>query len=352
MKFLFVFIALFLILGCQSTPKCGPEIRAAFDIGSGSTKMKVAEVNTCTATVSRVVFEDQVKVDYRDALEKNSAGDFSAEIQQEGLAALGRLKSEAQAKGARKFAGIATAAFRQAKNASVLIGTFKDTLGIPVRVISQSEEAMYGFQSAVAQGKVAASDVLVWDIGGGSQQMVTLNEKAEPIIYEGQLASVSFKNFIIASVQKKDPKKVFSPNPLKKAHVKTAIDYVETAAKSGTPGAMYMKANQHKNLVVFGIGGVLTKSVPGQIAAAGGEGMQVRLDQAAVPAPVSITEIKKALDKRVGLTDKQIGTAYAETDVSNLVLVYGFMKAMGLKEYKPVDISLVDGLWFNEGLWY
>lgn len=327
-------IALLFLSACQSTPKCGPEVRAAFDIGSGSTKMKVAEVNTCASEVTQVILEEQLKVDYRDALEKNVEGQFSEKVQNEGLTALEVLKTHAQSKGARHFTGIATAAFRQAKNAEVFVKSIRAKLGIPVRVISQNEEAMLGFNAVVVKEKIPSASVVVWDIGGASQQMMGLDKNSQPVIYYGQLASVSFKNHVIAKIQNKDINKVSSPNPLKKSHVKKALSYAESEANDGVPEAL--QAKLRAGIQVVGIGGVLGKSIPRQV------GEAIELSQ---------KNIQATLEKRTGMTDAQIKDSYAATEVTNLALVAGFMKALGIANYRMTEVSLVDGLWLSENLW-
>jgi exopolyphosphatase/guanosine-5'-triphosphate,3'-diphosphate pyrophosphatase len=335
-KVLFFLLSFVVLSACQTTPKCGPEIRAAFDVGSGSTKIKVVEINTCSQELTQVVLEDQVKVDYRDALEKDMSLEFSEKIQQEGLVALEKLKGEAQAKGARKFVGIATAAFRQAKNTESFVKLIREKLGISLRVISQSDEALLGFQAARERVKVRSSDLVVWDIGGGSQQMISVDESVKPTIYYGKLASVSFKNQVIGKIQKRDALKVESPNPIKKSQLKNMVELAETEAKSTVPVELQKKLSTQPGVVVVGIGGVLAKSVPRQLAAG---------------SPLNQNIIKAALDIRSGMTDQQINDPYSATEITNLALVYGFMKALGIKSYQSAEVSLVDALWFDAGVW-
>lgn len=332
---LLVVWSFFTLISCQTVPKCGPEARAAFDVGSGSTKMKVIEFNTCTQEVTKTLLEDQIKVDYRDALEKNPNGEFPPLVQTQGLAALEKLKMDAQAQGAKKFTGIATAAFRQATNADVFVNLIREKIGIPVRIISQADEALLGFQAARGKSKAASQDLVVWDVGGGSQQMVSIDDTVKPTVYYGNLASVSFKNQIIAKVQKKDPIKVDSPNPLKKNQIKSAIAMAETEAKTTVPVAIQKKFTATETVVV-GIGGVLAKSLPRQMSAS-----------------ESITQenVKVALDHRANMTDSQLGNPYAATEVTNLALVYGFMKALNIKSYQPAEVSLVDALWADPLVW-
>lgn len=335
MRILVLLFSVFFVLGCQTTPKCGLERRAAFDVGSGATKLKVIEINTCLQEITQTVLEDQIKVEYRDDLEKSSSGEFSEEIQRQGLEALEKLQKQAREKGAQRFAGIATAAFRQSKNADNFVKIIRERLAIQLRIISQSEEALLGFQAARASVKAPSTDLVVWDIGGGSMQMVSLDETLKPTVYKGQLASVNFKNQIIAQIQKKDPAKVISPNPLSKKQVEKALKIAERESLSTVPTVIRKKFEDPQTVVV-GVGGVFSKSLSRQIPG------QARYTQ---------DKIYDALKARTGMTDEQLQDPFAATDVTNLALVYGFMKSLGIKELQVTDHGLVDALWFDPAAW-
>lgn len=330
--FLFSVLVLF---GCQTAPKCGLERRAAFDVGSGATKLKVVELNTCSQELTQVILEEQVNVEYRDALEKDPEGNFSEQIQAEGMGALAKLQGDARAQGARKFAGIATAAFRQAKNADGFVINIREKLGIPLRIISQSEEALLGFQAARESAKAPSTDLVVWDIGGGSMQMVSLDETLKPTVYKGELASVSFKNQVITQIQKKDPAKVQSPNPLTKSQIKKALILVEREAEASVPAGIKKKFEDPQT-VVIGVGGVFAKSLSRQI-----------------PGVTTFTQEKifEALQKRTGMTDEQLKDPFSATDVTNIALVYGYMKSLGIKKFQVTEYGLVDALWFDPAVW-
>src|SRR4051812_4687601 len=98
--------------------------RAAFDIGSASTKLKVADVDTCLQKVVKVIYEEEQRVDFAQNLENSSTHSFNAEIQAQGVKTLIQLRKKAQDLGASEFAGVATAAFRDSKNSSDLIQKF------------------------------------------------------------------------------------------------------------------------------------------------------------------------------------------------------------------------------------
>lgn len=328
------FLLALVLTACQTTPKCGQEMRGAFDIGSGSTKVKVVEVNTCVQAVTRHIFEDQVKVDYRDSLDKSSDKTFSPQIRKTGIQAILNLKASATKAGAQKFSGVATAAFRHAKNGEEFADEIAKTAQFPVTVISQDREALLGAKAAREKLKVE-TNILVWDIGGGSQQMTSLDENSQSSIYYGDLASVSFKNLVIAEIQKKNVKKVVSPNPMTKAHVEKAVQLAIEKAKNSVPESIQSLLKANPNMVVVGIGGVLAKSLPRQLNA----------------QTITVPAIDQAIEKRHTLTDRQLNDPYAATEITNLILVKGFMQSLGIRSFQAMDVGLVDGLWFDSEAW-
>ena len=316
---------------------CGPQVRAAFDVGSGSTKMKVAKVDTCTQTLIATILEDQVKVDYRDQLEKSQDGEFPEPTLQAGREAFKNLLAKAKKSGATHFAGVATAAFRSAKNGAVFLTEIKSNLKINIRIISQEEEAHLGFRAVSQTQKLPMARILVWDIGGGSQQMMTLNEKSQAVIYDGKLASVSFKNKVIAQVQNKNINEVNSPNPLSAPQIVAAKKLAQSEARNEVPEPIKTKILNMPDLTVVGIGGVLSRSIVDNTP---GDKTEIKLE-----------DLEKGLKTKTDKTDAEIGGEYAATEVTNMVLVSAYMQALKIKSYRPLRLSLIDGLWFDADLW-
>ena len=59
----------------------------------------------------------------------------------------------------------------------------------------------------------------VWDIGGGSMQVVE-NTDGTPFIYLGNIASVPFKNEVLEKIKKI---KAYSPNPMTREEFAEAV---------------------------------------------------------------------------------------------------------------------------------
>jgi hypothetical protein len=145
------------------------EYRAVFDVGSETTKMKIAKIDKCMQKNIGFIYSKDIKVPYAENLVR---GVLSDDIRSKGIIALGALKKEAVEKGAQTFTGVATEVLRLAINTPQFLQEIKAQTGIPVKVISPDEEAILGYLAAVSVLGSKAKNAVVWDIGGNSMQMV------------------------------------------------------------------------------------------------------------------------------------------------------------------------------------
>ena len=144
--------------------------RAAFDIGSGYTKMLVADVKD-GAIVGRVVLETEVKLSYKVDAQQSADGSLSEAIQAEGLASFGDLTAKALSLGATEATGIATEIFRKAPNGDAFLQRLTNATGVRITRISQEAEARLGLATAEALGGPSEAYAAAWDSGGASFQI-------------------------------------------------------------------------------------------------------------------------------------------------------------------------------------
>ena len=337
-----------LLVGCSATQKLGNvfspsekvncEItRAAIDIGSGSTRLKVAKVDRCKSKVLNVLLEREEKVDYKEDLLKSRSDNFSEEIMNTGLATLKTLKTEAEKFSPKEYVAVATAAFREAKNGQKFIEKINVELWINPRIISQGEEALLGFYGSAENLGATPENTVIWDIGGSSQQIIKYNGKDKFSIYEGKLGAVTFKEYILKRIKRSGGK---SPNPINSYHAKLAVEHAKSTALKTVKKDIREFLHDSKNAKVLGIGGVHYYSVKNQI------------DPTGEKDTYTVGDVEKALDAKIGKTDADLGNPkYVETDVSNLALVFGFMKALNIYEIKTAKVNMTDGLLLNHKYW-
>lgn len=322
MKYLFVLVFATFAYGDDCI-----KVKAAFDIGSGTTKMKVGRVNTCLQKIEKILLEANEPVAYKEKLQNHPKNLLGEDIQQDGLNALLKLKKMAQAYSPVSYQAVATSAFRTADNGEVVAKKLAIDSGIDIDVISQKEEALLGFAAAVSKSNKEVSQVLVWDIGGGSMQMTSYNKLGKFDIYEGKIASASFKKLIIKNVQKHDPKEVKTPNPISKLDYQTSKNAAKAYAQTTVPKTI--KEKIQSGAQVLGIGGVHYYSVRGQTK---------------VESKYDHSTLESTISSKLANHDADIGGDYASTDVSNLILVKSYMEALNIKEVEAFRINLADGV--------
>src|ERR1700738_2975798 len=79
--------------------------------------------------------------------------------------------------GADAVDAVATSAIRDAENAESFLARARSRFGLPIRVLSRETEARYGYLAAV--NATPRSDGYVFDLGGGSMQLVRVEDRLE-----------------------------------------------------------------------------------------------------------------------------------------------------------------------------
>ncbi len=302
--------------------------RAAFDIGSGTTKMKVAKVDQCEQKIIEMLLEKEAKVPYKEELKQSEDNLIEKHVLNRGVDALLSMKTEAQAFSPSLYIGVATSAFRTANNGELAKKIIEEKTGIKIKVIDQVTEAQIGFAAASDLVEAPLDKIVVWDIGGGSMQMSTLTESKELEIYNGKVASVSFKNHIIENVQFKSLTETQTPNPMSSADYNLARRDAFAIAALTTSRKLRDKILKEDS-VIIGIGGVHFYSIASNVS---------------TNSYYTKDQVNNKIAENLGKTDLEIGGEYAATDLSNLVLVKGFMDALQIESVHVGNINLATGL--------
>ncbi len=202
--------------------------RAAFEFGSGSIRVQVADVDTETGAILRTVHSESALVRLSDDLITQSDKKFSKEIQDTAINIAKKLKERAIELNAKEFQGIATEAYRVASNGELLTGRYSEELGVPVTVISQEEEGRLGFLALVSEYNLDPFKILCWDTGGGSLQISYMEENGEMKVYKAPLGISTTKSAV-----RHIKKEASTLNPLSQEESQLAFEHL----KSLLPGA-------------------------------------------------------------------------------------------------------------------
>lgn len=290
------------------------------DVGSGSTKLKVADVDICREKTVTIVFNGQIPLALKDNLKNES---FSPEFIKIAAEKILNLAGEATKHGVplTKVVVVGTQALREAKNSPDLVATLRKS-DLHLRLITQAEEAELGHRSAVSDTGLDPKDVTSFDIGGGSFQIVSLSPKTD--IIGGHLASVTFKDHVVERIQRRP--RGTSPNPIKQESATRAIAFAEQYARD------LKKKNskfQFQNTIV-GVGGVFGFSIAGQLG----------------KSTFRTSDLEAVFPKLIARRSEEIPGDFRETESTNVLLVLGLLKGLGLENHEIVikKANLSDGL--------
>jgi len=325
-------VLLWIASSAQAAPagKC-LETRGILDIGSGATKMKVARVDTCLQKVVKILADDSIKVAYSADLKKSADLKFSADIQAQGLKAIETLIAKGDREKPTRWFGFATSAFRVAKNGPEVLGEYSKKTKAKLQVISQDQEGVLGFiagvQAAQAPMDQAPTDqVVVWDIGGGSQQFAYRSHGKVKVVKLENLASEKFKERVMTEV--KNEKGVKTPNPIGVKNLAASLEI----AKHFADGVKFPFVPKQ----VIGIGGVHAKSFEKTLKG---------------KSPYTIADLAKAARKNATKTDAELKDDYADTQVTNLILVQGMMEKLKFKSITVSKFGGAEGALVNPEYW-
>lgn len=348
--------------GCSSAPPsppaCSNVLRAVVDMGSGSTKMTLAEIEKCTDSTRLLrVIDDKSGEALALEAGKNSVGEIPLDIQEKAFETLSRMRDLAKTKARElgreelEIAFVGTHAFRSAKNLPSF-KAFLETKAVSVTPLTQDEEALAGV-NAVKRLPVATActPLLVWDVGGGSAQF-SFEQGQENSSMGIGVGSEAFKNLLMKAPRVTKPKttcksKEPTPNPLGAKNFTTLL----TTAR-GFADRQIFKLPHQTNCAV-GIGGVHRKAIAEQlekqwpkIHSCACSGQKPEEPCAATPGQYSkkqLTCLTQYLSDKSDC-DEEIKGPYASTSVSNLYMVLAFMDKFGLEQIHTASVNMGSAL--------
>lgn len=312
----------------------GIERRAAIDVGSGSTKVAIADVDPRTGQIVQMIYEASFPVPYQAYLENSPDHTFNAQIQEMGLTTFAKIQQILGEHQVSQTVAVATEAYRKAANGNEFAQAVAEKTGILLRVISQQTEGEIAFYSALATSKERPEEMIIWDIGTGSFQMIADQEWGDDLaIYMQSIGSVPFKNYIIHEIQGKDPSVEKSPNPMSEE------EWLQADSLARWMGRHALERIKDKiktvNGRVIGIGRLFSNSVRPM----GHDGKITRSD------------LRAFIRSCLGHTDEELGDPFANVNVSNAILVLGVMKALHIHEIEIIETTSTKGILCYEPYW-
>jgi|GEM_PF-1088558 len=369
---------------CTSKSETSHQIRCAFDIGSGATKLKVAEVNRDIQT-QKIILESKTDTDgyvranaYAASFDE-STGEFAKNVKETGIAAVQAMIAQAKAdlkkmgkKTELKCIAVGSAIFRRAlaKNPNAtqqFLDRFENTTKVKIHIVDQREEALLGFYGAVfslsKDKTIDPSNILMWDIGATSMQFSGRGQSNKKYLYFGG-KQASEPTFQLALKLRGLPADTSSPNPIG-PKVRSLMEKELTKIADEVPASIRTKLAKPETLVI-GVGPLHRYSIFGQ-AGQGDSGIYTKQGvENAIAARISLgdssiielTKFGKVLTKKEraaldGETIKKLTkkSKYARTDVGNLILVHAYMKNLGIDKVRTVKANLTEGALIKPKYW-
>jgi len=142
---------------------------AAVDIGTNSIRSIVIQVDP--AGKYRILDDEKVTVRLGEGLHR--AGIIAPAAWERALEALSRQKKIIDGYQVRSIEAVATSAVRKAANGPEFIAAIRDQVGLEVEVISGEDEAELACLSAHHNFELEGVRHLIFDIGGGSLELIT-----------------------------------------------------------------------------------------------------------------------------------------------------------------------------------
>jgi exopolyphosphatase/pppGpp-phosphohydrolase len=299
--------------------------RAAIDAGSGAVKVCIAEVNVDTNQIEKILFEKSFPLPLQKALEQSPNQSFDGTIQEKSGETFREVRQILDTHEVQTVTAIATESYRKASNGKELSQAIHHFTGIPLRIISQEEEGVIAFNSAIAASKADPNTAAVWDIGTGSHQITMQNGDGQYQVFKSAPGSVPFQKQMIQS-QGKDPTVIKSLNPINETDR-------ENARKMTASIVSEMESHFRDTLPtrqVLGIGRLFNNSIK-PLATQTGSIIKQR-------------DLNQTIDSFIGKNDQALNNPFAAGDVSNCLLVEGMMHSLNIPQVTTVDTTTAQGL--------
>ncbi|MDR3331637.1 MAG: Ppx/GppA family phosphatase [Synergistaceae bacterium] len=142
-------------------------VKAVLDVGTNSIKLLVMER---TDEETRILSDWNIVARLGEGYE--ASGVLDTDAMERTAAAIEEMSREARSLGADEIAAVGTQAMRRARNAPLFIRDVEARCGVSIRAISGDEEAELSYMAASDSLECEGRTVLVFDVGGGSSEIV------------------------------------------------------------------------------------------------------------------------------------------------------------------------------------
>jgi exopolyphosphatase / guanosine-5'-triphosphate,3'-diphosphate pyrophosphatase len=330
-----IFLSLLLLcFNLSATTQNDRVIRAAIDIGMGGPKLQVAEIDTKTNKIVKMLHTQRYFVNFYDSISKNANNHLSSEVMAEGRKAFKDAIDTAHSFDTDGIVAIATASFRSAANGEQFADEIQNETGVKVHIVDQNLEGKLAFQAILSKTDINPENLVVWDVGGGSIQFVAMAPDGSCLVDCGKEGVGVFTDYIIESIQHRNIEKFASPNPMSAEDINQATSYARNLSKKVE--GVFKEKITHPTTSIVGAGSVF------------GYGIAKMLNRNSF----TIEDLAVVIEDLAGKTDADLGGGdYAFCEGTNAILVLGFMQTLNIQQMQIINVNNADGALIYESFW-
>jgi len=302
----------------SATQRRRGNVLAVVDLGSNAVRLQIAQVAASGRAV--VLAEDRAAVRLGEQVFRT--GRLASAAISRTAEAMERFAKLAERAGAQTVRAVATSAVREASNRSALVRTIRERTRISMEVISGAEEARL-VCLGVLRGAPASERSLIFDIGGGSTEVIGARGEEPESASSIPLGSVRLSEFFVQS------------DPVSNKEAKL----IEEAVQDGLGQLDPLLVGRHPRI----IGAAGTTGAVAQLARrfAGTDG--------AGSVPVTYGQVRRVLERlrtstarqrrKWGVDEQRTDIIYAGTAICEAV-----MRRLRVDEMEVTQRGLRDGL--------
>jgi exopolyphosphatase/guanosine-5'-triphosphate,3'-diphosphate pyrophosphatase len=234
------------------------------------------------------------------------------------------------AEGEGAIDAVATSAIRDAENAAAFLTQARARTSLPIRVLSREQEARYGYLAAV--NSTTLSDGCVLDLGGGSMQLVGVEDRRTRHSGSWRLGAVRMTERFLPG-----------PGPAKRGQLEQLREHVAGELQ----GARWL-AGTGRRLV--GLGGTVRSLA---VVAQRAQGLPSNGVQGMIVTRVALEEIVArlaALPAAERASVPGIKPARADLILAGAVVVEGALRAGSFDALEATEAGLREGVFFERHL--
>jgi exopolyphosphatase/guanosine-5'-triphosphate,3'-diphosphate pyrophosphatase len=311
--------------------------KAVYDCGSSNSKFALAEIDICTHQI-KILSETREQLHYASDLKKSIDGCFSDDIKAKAISAIISFKSSIENIFGLdiEHCGVATAAFRAAKNGIEFSQDIAISTGVKLEVISHKQEGELAFWGAMYKAKAADPyNSIIWDIGGASQQFTAREETGSYIVYGNQIAASNFKALVLEKIKSGNA----SPNPMHQNETSASIELARSELRSDDVLPWQLG---HTEDEVYGVGAVHNFIIKHYVSFVSG----------ASKTEYTLSQVKSVIDFLTDKSDAEImsimsGTPdpeFVKSELTSIILVYATMLEFGINRVQVLNTNNIDGI--------